>query len=225
VDSALLRKESRGLHYTLDYPQTDEAHFRRGYRCCRVAKYLEWILLQMTIASQGRIPRREKKPLPGVEFSHKKATLMRKVSRRRFSAPWDGGVANGPIAYEECGRFRQLRPQTIARTSLANKSKPQVFVPDGFPDQHGHPLPLENQHRDDGVLGRRAGRWEQSGPELQELLGRELDLRITAASILPSRPRAGITFQLHLPPGRIPFIAPSLHMTVTYGSSSRKRRC
>src|SRR4029077_14265214 len=61
---------------------------------------------KLSIASQKRIPRKEEKPLPAGEFSDKKAHANEKrFSRRRSSAPWDGG-GDGPIAIRKRGRFR-----------------------------------------------------------------------------------------------------------------------
>src|SRR5436309_11716606 len=138
-------------------------------------------MVGMDTAANGKSPAgqdtsKRGKTLPVGKFSVKQGHANEKrFSRRRSSAPWNGG-GDGPIALRERGRFRQIRSQ-IARTGLT-QSRAAGFCPNRFQDQHGHPLPMEGEYRDNGLLGRRAGRRQQSGPKLQELLGRELDLEL-----------------------------------------------
>src|SRR5437879_5099587 len=123
-----------------------------------MAKYLEWILLQIISSPIGKGSSKDEKPLPVGEFSDKQGHANEKrFSHRRSDAPWDGG-GDGPIALRERGRFRQIRPK-IARTSLT-ESRAAGFCPNRFPDQHGHPLPVEGERRDNGILGWRTSRRE-----------------------------------------------------------------
>ena len=54
---------------------------------------------------------------------------------------------------------------------------------------------MENEHRDHGILGWRTSRRQQSGAQFQELVGRELDEAVTAASIIPTHRRGAIIFR------------------------------
>src|SRR5437870_13557351 len=129
-------------------------------------------MVGMDTAANGKSPAgqdslKRGKTLPVGKFSVKQGHANEKrFSRCRSSAPWDGG-GDGPIALRERGRFRQIRPH-ITRTGLT-KSRAAGFCPNRFPEQHGHPLPMESEYCDNGVLGWRAGRRKQSGTELQEL--------------------------------------------------------
>ena len=58
--------------------------------------------------------------------------------------------------YESSADFAKYADE-IARTS-ATESRAAGVCPDHFPDQHGHALSVEDEHRDDGFLGWRAGR-------------------------------------------------------------------
>src|SRR5437764_98988 len=71
--------------------------------CFRMAKYLEWILLQIISSPIGKGSSKDEKPLPVGEFSDKQGHANEKrFSHRRSDAPWDGG-GDGPIALRERG--------------------------------------------------------------------------------------------------------------------------
>src|SRR5207302_6789470 len=77
--------------------------------------------------AQGRIPRKEEKPLPDGEFSHKQTTLMRKGFPAVALVLLGTGVAMAQSPYESAADFakyaRKLREQALL------KVEPQVFVP------------------------------------------------------------------------------------------------
>src|SRR5205809_6048459 len=116
-------------------------------------------MVGMDTAANGKSPAgqdslKRGKTLPVGKFSVKQGHANEKrFSRGRSSGPWGGG-RDGPIALRERGRFRQIRSQ-IARTGLA-QSRAAGFCPNRFPDQHGHPLPMEGEYRNNGLLGWRA---------------------------------------------------------------------
>ena len=76
---------------------------------------------------------------------------------------------------------------------------------------------MENEHRDDGLLGWRTSRRQQSGAQLQEFLGRELDERITAASIILIRQRGAIISRWRFIPRQNPFYCALPYNDVTHG--------
>src|SRR5206468_9895046 len=94
---------------------------------CHVAKYLEWILLQMTKSQPGKDSSKRGKPLPGCKFSPKQATLMRKGFPAVALVLLGTGVAMAQSPYESAADFakyaRKLREQALV------KVEPQVFVP------------------------------------------------------------------------------------------------
>ena len=68
------------------------------------------------------------------------------------------GVAMAQSPYESAADFakyaRKLREQALL------KVEPQVFVPTASRTSTAHPLPVESEYRDNGVLGWRASRRE-----------------------------------------------------------------
>ncbi len=83
------------------------------------------------------------------------------------------------------------------------KVEPQVFVP--TTSRPADPaFPMENQHRDHGLLDWRAGRRQQPGAELQKLAGMRIGQAITADLITP------ISVAAQLYPGRLYSAAKSI---------------
>ena len=112
------------------------------------------------------------------------------------------------------GRFCQIRNET-AGAGIA-ESRTASFHPDQFASCDPA-LPVENEHRDDGVLGRRTGRRAIIRFPITEVPGTRIGRATTAASITPIRQHGAIIIPVAFIPRQNPFYCALPYNDVTHG--------